>query len=112
MKTLSGSSFFRVFDLLIGETNPGQKMDGWKAGDVHFERERHNFSGHTHCFAIDVFTVSQPGRRHWTLMVVKEYWWDGGHKRSIKTLNWSRPIEGSHRDIMAWFRAQEGAYRR
>ena len=110
MKSLSSASFFRVFDLLVGETNPGQKLDGWRVDDVRFERERHSFSGRTHCFAIDVFTVSRPGRRSWALTVVKEYWWDGGHKRSIKTLNWSKPLEGNRRDIMAWLRNQENAF--
>jgi hypothetical protein len=112
MKSLSSTSFFRVFDLLVGETTPGQKSDGWQVDDVRFERERHSFSGRTHCFAIDVFTISHPGRRSWGLTVVKEYWWEGGHKRSIKTQNWSRPINGSRRDIIAWFRAHEDAFQR
>jgi hypothetical protein len=57
MKSLSNASFFRSFDLLVGETNPGQKLDDWKVDDVQFERERHSFSGRTHCYVIDVFTV-------------------------------------------------------
>ena len=112
MKSLSSTSFFRAFDLLIGETNPGQTRDSWKIDNAHFERERHSFSGRTYCYAIDVFTVSHPGRRAWAMTVVKEYWWDGGHRRPIKTQNWSRPIEGSRRDIIGWFRAHEDAFQR
>jgi hypothetical protein len=110
MKTLSGSSFFRLFDLLLSESSPGPHAVDWTVNDVRFARERHSFSGRSHCFAADVFTLSHPGRRRWTLMVVKEYWWDGGHKRSIRTQTWSKPIEGRRRDIMAWLREQETAH--
>jgi hypothetical protein len=107
MKTFFGSSFFRLFDLLLSETNPGQKMDDWTIGDVRVVRERHSFSGSSHCYAIDVFTVSRPGRHRWTLMVVKEYWWDGGHQHTIKTFSWSKQIDGNRREIMKWLRSQE-----
>jgi hypothetical protein len=107
MKSLSGTSFFRLFDMLAATNNPGLRLDRWAVDDVRFERERHSFSGRTHCYAIDVFMLSRPGRRSWTLMVAKEYWWDGDHKRAIRMQSWSRPIEGSRRDIMAWLRGQE-----
>jgi hypothetical protein len=110
MKTLSGSSFFRLFDLLLGETDRAQNSVEWLIDDVRFVRERHSYSGRSHCFAVDVFTLSRPGRHRWALMVVKEYWWDGGHKRSIRTQAWSRPIEGRRRDIMAWLREKEAAH--
>ena len=112
MKSLSGTSFFRLFDLLVATSNPGLKLDRWAIDDVHFERERHSFSGRTHCFSIEVCMLSRPGRRRWTLMVAKEYWWEGGHKRAIKALRWSRPIEGSRRDIMAWLRTKETVLQR
>lgn len=107
MKSLSGNSFFRLFDMLTATSNPGLKLDRWAVDDVRIERERHSFSGRTHCFAIDVFMLSRPGRRSWTLMVAKEFWWDGGHKRAIKMQGWSRSIDGSRREIMAWVRGQE-----
>ena len=107
MKTLSGASFFRLFDMLTAASNPGLKADRWAVEDVCFERERHSFSGRTHCFAIDVFMLSRAGRSGWTLMVAKEFWWDGDHKRAIRMQGWSRPIDGRRRDIMVWLRDKE-----
>ncbi len=34
MKTLSDSSFFRTFDLLVGASNPRQKLDNWTIDDA------------------------------------------------------------------------------
>jgi hypothetical protein len=107
MKTLSSASFFRVFDLMVGTGNPGLKLDRWTIDDVHFERERHSFSGRTHCFVIELFMLSRPGHRGWKLIVAKEHWWDGDYKRVIKELHWARPCEGNRRDIMTWLRRQE-----
>ncbi len=112
MKTLASASFFRAFDLLIGTGNPGLRLDDWQAGGVRFERERHSYSGRSHCFTIEVFLLTRPGRHGWQLMVAKEHWWDGGHKRAIKTLRWSQPLGGSRRDILAWLREQEQALER
>lgn len=107
MKTLSGSSFFRLFDMLITIGNPGLKLDRWKIGDAQVERERHSFSGRTHCFAIDVYMLTHEGRKGWKLMIAKEHWWDGNHKHAIRTQAWARLIEGSRRDAMAWLRSKE-----
>ena len=112
MKTLSSTSFFRVFDLLVGTSNPGMKLDTWETGGVHIARERHSYSGRSHCFAIDVFLLTRPGRRGWELIVTKETWWNGGFKRAIKTSRWSQPTGGSRRDILAWLREQEHALER
>jgi hypothetical protein len=41
MKSLSGTSFFRLFDMLATANNPGLRLDRWAVDDVRFERERH-----------------------------------------------------------------------
>lgn len=112
MKNFSSASFFSLFDLLVGIGNPGLKLDQWTIDDVRFERERHSYSGRTHCFVIEMFVLSCQGRRGWKLLVAKEHWWDGGHKRAIKEMRWSRPTEGSRRDIVAWLRTKEIALQR
>ena len=112
VKSFASASFFRLLDLLIGISNPGLKSDQWTIDDVCFERERHSFSGRTHCFVIEVLLISRSGRRGWQLMVAKEYWWDGGHKRTLKTLRWGRPTAGNRRDIIAWLGAQEKSMQR
>ncbi len=109
MKTLANTSFFRMFDLLVGSSNPGLKLDSWEVAGVQFERDRHSYGGHSYCFTIDLFLLTRPSRRGWQFLVAKEYWWDGGHKRPLKTQHWSLPIAGSRRDIMTWLRERERA---
>ena len=105
MKSLSSPSFFRVFDLLVGTSNPGLKLDHWTIDDVRCTRERHSFVGVTHSYSIDVVSLTRTGR--WQLLVAKEYWWTGDHKRSIKMPRWCQPTAGSRREIMTWLRTRE-----
>lgn len=112
VRTLSDSSFFRVFNLLVATGNPGQRRQSWTVDGVRFERERHTFAGKTHSFAIDVFSVSQTGRCRWSLTVAKEIWWTANHEHMIKMQNWSKLTDGSRRDVLAWLRAQERAMER
>jgi len=109
MKSLARPSFFRVFDLLLGTTNPGLKRSSWSHGGVGWERERHSFSGPKHGQTIEIVTLTRAGRRGWSVMVVKEYWWVGSESRAVKATRWAKPIEGQRSDIMNWFRAQEAA---
>ena len=103
MKSLASPSFFRLFDLLVSHTNPGLKVSHWTFD----ERERHSFMGPKHGVAIEIFTLMRSGRRGWTLMVSKEYWWVGQEGRALKNLRWARATSGQRRDMMAWLRAQE-----
>jgi hypothetical protein len=107
MKSLAQPSFFRVFDLLLGASNPGLKLSSWNHDGVAWERERHSFSGATHGQSIEIVTVSRVGRRGWRLMVVKEYWWVGKESRAIKAVKWAKPIDGQRNEILDWFRDQE-----
>jgi hypothetical protein len=107
MKSLARPSFFRVFDLLLSTTNPGIKLSSWTHGGINWERERHSFSGPRHGQTIEIVTLTRPGKRGWSLMVVKEYWWVGKENKPIKALRWAKPIEGQRIDIMEWFRTQE-----
>jgi hypothetical protein len=107
MKSLASPSFFRLFDLLVSHTNPGLKLSRWTFDGVEFERERHSFVGPKHGVAIEIFTLMRGGRRGWTLMVTKEYWWVGEESRALKNLRWARATSGQRNDIMAWLRAQE-----
>jgi len=109
MKSLARPSFFRVFDLLLGMTNPGLKLASWTHDGVTWERERHSFTGPKHGQTIEIVTLSRSGKRGWSVMVVKEYWWVGKESKALKALRWAKPIDGRHGDILAWFRAQEAA---
>jgi hypothetical protein len=112
MKSLGSPSFFRAFDLLLSASNPGLKRSRWTCEGVEFERERHSFAGADHGFAVDIVTLQQAGRRGWSLMVIKEYWWAGAENKSLKSLRWARPVRGHGRDILAWMKTQEAALER
>jgi hypothetical protein len=112
MKSLVRPSFFRMFDLLMSTTNPGLKLTRWMHDGVEFERERHSFTGPKHGLTIEIVTATQSGRRGWSLMVTKEYWWAGAESKAFKNLHWARPISGQRNDLFAWLRAQEAALER
>jgi hypothetical protein len=109
MKTLAQPSFFRALDLLLSTTNPGLKQARWTHDGVEFERERHSFSGPKHGLAIEIVTLTRPGRRGWSLMVTKEYWWAGPDNKAFKNLRWARPVIGRRNDMLDWMRAQDAA---
>jgi hypothetical protein len=112
MKSFVRPSFFRVFDLLLTTSNPGLKQSRWTFDGVEFERERHSFTGPDHGLAVDIVTLKRTGRRGWTLMVTKEYWWAGAESKPLKNLHWARPTSGQRGDILAWLRIQEAALER
>lgn len=109
MRSLARPAFFRVFDLLLGTTNPGLKLSSWKHDGVVWERERHSFTGPKHGQTIEIVTLTRPGTQGWSVMIVKEYWWAGKESRAVKSLRWAKAIDGQRDDIMGWFRTQEAA---
>ena len=112
VKSLARPSFFRMFDLLLSSTNPGMKRSRWTHDSVDFERERHSFTCSRHSIVIEIFTLTRSGRRGWSLMVTKEYWWAGPDATPFKNLRWARPLSGERSDLFAWLRAQEAALER
>lgn len=107
MKSFGDPSFFRLFDLLMSLTNKGLKRSHWAHDGVEFERSRHSFTGPKQGLAIEITTLTRPGRRGWSLMVVKEYWWAGEESKALKNLRWARPTSGQRSDILSWLRIQE-----
>lgn len=107
MKSFGDPAFFRLFDLLVGMTNRGLKRSSWSHDGVEFERDRHSANGPKHGLTIDIFTLTRPGRRGWSFMVIKEYWWAGAENKPVKSLRWARPISGQRNDILSWLRAQD-----
>jgi hypothetical protein len=107
MKSLARPSFFRMFDLMLATTNPGLKLMRWTHDGVELERERHSFTSARHGLIIEIVTLSRAGRRGWSLMVAKEYWWAGAGGKPFRNTRWARPLSGQRADLMAWLRAQE-----
>jgi hypothetical protein len=112
VKNFTSPSFFRLFDLLTSTHNPGFRHSKWTLDGVDCARERHSFTGQQHGFAVEIFTLTRPGKRNWSLMVVKEYWWIGQEGRDTKVLRWARPTGGRRDDIIAWFREQDAILER
>jgi hypothetical protein len=106
MKSLASPSLFRAIDLLLARSNPSLKLSHWTYEDVDCERERHSFSGSSHGFAIEIATLTRPGRHGWKLMVVKEFWWAGNHGRELRNSHWAQLISGNRNDALAWLRDQ------
>ena len=109
MKTLASPSFFRTFDLLLAAANPGLKLSYWSQDGVDWERERHSFTGRTYGFAVEVATITRPGRKGWTLIVVKEFWWAGNQGKSLRSSHWAQLLSGRRSDAIGWMREQERA---
>jgi hypothetical protein len=107
MKNFASPSFYRTFDLLLGTINPGAKLSYWTYSDVEWVRDRYSITGRTHGIIIEIFTLTRPGRRGWSVMVTKEHWWVGADSQPIKNSHWARPTSGRRSDIMEWFRDQE-----
>ncbi len=80
--------------------------------EKHAERERHSFTGPKHGLTIEIITLTRSGRRGWSLMVTKEYWWAGAESKAFKNLRWARALGGQRSDLFAWLRAQEAALER
>lgn len=109
MKSFGDPAFFRLFDLLVSLTNRGLTRPHWTHGGVEFERERLSVTGAKHGLAIEIFTLTRAGRRGWSLMVIKEYWWVGEESKALKNLRWARALSGQRGDILSWLRSQEAA---
>ena len=107
MKNLAHPSFFRVFDSLLGATNPSLKLASWTHDGVSWERERHSFSGSKHGLTIEIVKLTRTGKRGWSVMIVKEYWWAGNESEPLKSLRWAKAVAGQRNDILVWFRTQE-----
>jgi hypothetical protein len=107
MRSIGDPAFFRLFELLMVQINRGLTKTRWKYDGVDFERERHSATGPKHGLTIDIFTLTREGRRGWSLMVIKEYWWVGAESKPLKNSRWARAIMGQRGDIVSWLKAQE-----
>jgi hypothetical protein len=112
MRSFASPSFFRLFDRIVAAANPGLKQTRWTFGGVQFDHERHSFTGRTHAFSVETFTLTRTGRRGWSLLVTKEYWWVGGTSDAARMSRWARPTEGRRGDIIGWLQAQEPTFAR
>lgn len=92
--------------MLLGEAHSDLRRTKWSYRGVDWIRERHSFNGSATGFAIDQYLITKPSPGGWTLLVVKEMWWDGGDK-SIRSTQWAKLLSGSRAKTLEWLRAEE-----
>ena len=109
MKSVASPPFFRVFDMLVNSTNHNRTLSQWSIDGVECERDRHSFTGPKYGLTVEVFTLTRPGKRGWSLIVVKEYWWAGKEKEAMRMPHWAKLNSGERSDVLEWFRGQERA---
>jgi hypothetical protein len=107
VRTFASRSFFHTFDLLLAAANPNLTLSSWSHDGVACARERHSFAGGTHRFAVEVVTLTRPGRQGWTLMVVKEFWWAGNRDKELRNTRWAQLLSGRRDDALGWMRKQQ-----
>ena len=112
MKSFADQAFFRIFELLLNQSNPGLKRSRWTYDNVEFERERMSASGPKYGLAVEIYTLNRVGRPSWSLLVVKEYWWAGRDSEVLRSLRWARPTSGHRIEILKWLRAQDAKFGR
>lgn len=106
MRTFADPSFFRLIYALLDEARPGLRRTKWSHRGVNWQRQRHSFTSSETGFAIDQYLITKPGPSGWTLLVVKEMWWDGNDK-SIRSTQWGKPLSGSRVKVLEWLRGEE-----
>lgn len=106
MRTFADPSFFRLIYTLLGEAHSDMRRTKWSHRGVNWVRQRHTFNGNNSGFAIDQYLITKPNPNGWSLLVVKEMWWDGEDK-PIRSTQWAKPLSGKRAKTLEWLRAEE-----
>lgn len=106
MRTFADPSFFRLIYMLLGEAHTDLRRTKWTHRGVNWVRQRHTYSGNHSGFAIDQYLITKPNPNGWSLLVVKEMWWDGDDK-PIRSTQWGKPLSGKRVKILEWLKTEE-----
>jgi hypothetical protein len=107
MRSFADKSFFLLFDAIIRHDNAGLSLDTWNARGVEWSRTHHNFGGPRYGFSLQVFVATHPGRRGWSLVVVKEHWWAGRRGESVKSQHWAKQMSGKRSTLVTWLKERK-----
>jgi hypothetical protein len=109
MRGVNDKNFFNTWKILYRATCPSPTQTAWQVADVEWRKQRHSFFSSSYAQSTDVHLLRR-GRSQtasaWLLMVVVENWWSGDNVL-LKTMTWSRVIEGNPKTVVGWMRAQE-----
>ena len=92
--------------MLVGEANKDLRLKTFAHRGVDWNRERHSFSGVVYGFAVDRYLISKPNPNGWSLLFVKEIWWDENDK-TIRSTEWAKQLSGDRSKIFEWLRSEE-----
>ncbi len=107
MKSFASTSFFRVFNGVVRESDAASAARVWSKDGVDWARERHSYRGPTYQFSIDVYVGTRDGKKGWSVLVVREAWWTCDHPDPRRHTQSAHLISGSRADALAWFRRQD-----
>jgi hypothetical protein len=106
MRTFADPSLFRLIHALLGEAHSDFGCTKWTHRGANWTRQRHSFNSSNSGFVIEQYLITKPNPNGWTLLVVKEMWWDGDDK-PIRTTQWAKPLSGQRAKTLEWLRAEE-----
>lgn len=107
MKRIGDPSFFRTTDRLFAAGTSRSPQAQGRIDEVQWTRERHSYTGIDHAFSLEVITVRSTEKPEWTLMIVKEFWWQPPSGEVFKSLQWAHVVAGRRADPVAWLKRQE-----
>ena len=111
MSRLTGANFMRQWRDVCSRTNPGQRLDSWRAGNVEWTRDRHVHWGPDISFHIEIHRlVCKSGERIlWSLLVVSERWFGEDREKALRTTEFTKLLAGKSEAVAAWFRDNSDA---
>ncbi len=92
--------------MLLGEAHSHVRRTKWTHRGANWSRQRHSYTSSNSAFAIEQYLITKPNPNGWTLLVVKEMWWDGEEK-PIRSTQWAKPLSGKRVKILEWLRGEE-----
>lgn len=87
-------------------SNPGQRLDRWRVGNVEWARDRHVHWGPDISFHIEIHRiVCKSGERIvWSLLVVSERWFGEDRDKALRVTEFAKLLSGRADTVTAWFR--------
>lgn len=106
MRSFADPAFFRLLNALVSEAGADLRRTRWSHRGVDWVRQRHSFTSDAASFTIEQCVMASPGSHGWSLLLVKEMWWDG-EDNSIRSTQWAKPLSGRRAMMLAWLQAEE-----
>lgn len=107
MRTFADPSFFRLFHTLLDESCSDRQQSQWSHRGIAWVHQRHSFTGIICGFGIHQYLMTKAGSQGWSLLVVKEHWWNARGEAGLRSTEWAKHLTGNRAHILDWLRAEE-----